>query len=48
LIVAAPLLVAACAGADQSQTNHVADSSGSSVPNASASPLKNGYPFGYW
>jgi hypothetical protein len=48
LTLIAPLLVAGCAGVDPSQTDHVADNSGSSVPNASASPVKNGYPFGYW
>jgi uncharacterized protein with beta-barrel porin domain len=48
LTLAAPLLVAGCAGVDGSQNSQVVDSSGSTVPNASTSPLKNGYPFGYW
>lgn len=46
LTLVAPLLVAGCAGTDSA--NRVADSNGNSVPNATAAPLHNGYPFGYW
>jgi hypothetical protein len=49
LALVAPVLVMGCAAQDPPQTGHVTDSSGSSVPgNGPATPLPNGFAFGWY